>query len=68
MANMSQVRRDQEKKDSIDLTPQERCDYGQACRALRAAHGMTDGLKLNQSDFNSYLARRRADDKQRRGW
>ena len=68
MADMSHIRRDQEKKDPIDLTPQERQDYAKACKALRRAHGLTDGLKLNERDFNSYLARRRAEDKQRRGW
>ena len=42
--------------------------YAEGCAAVRAAYGLTDGLKLNQSDFNAYLARRRAEDKQRRGW
>ena len=68
MSDMSQVRFENQKKDPIDLTPEERRDYAKACKALRRAYGLTDGLKLNQSDFNAYLARRRAEDKQRRGW
>ena len=68
MSNMSQVRFEREKKDPIDLTPEERRDYAKACKALRSAYGLTDGLKLERNAFNDYLARRRAEDKQRRGW
>ena len=43
-------------------------DYGHACRMGRAAVGMTDGLKLERSEFNAYLAgRREADAKHRAG-
>ena len=45
-----------------------RQEYAKACKAVRRAYGLTDGLKLEQNDFNDYLARRRAEDKQRRGW
>ena len=65
---MSQVRFEREKKEPIDLTPEERRDYAKACKALRRAYGLTDGLKLERNAFNDYLARRRAEDKQRRGW
>ena len=45
-----------------------RQEYARACKAVRRAYGLTDGLKLEQDDFHDYLARRRAEDKQRRGW
>ena len=51
-----------------EFTAQERRAYGQLCREQRAAAGLTDGLRLSQSDFNAYLERRRAEDKARRGW
>ena len=54
--------------DAKYWSPADRQRYAQASAAVRTAYGLTDGLKLNQKDFNDYLARRRAEDKQRRGW
>lgn len=42
--------------------------YAQMCQQYRAAHGLTDGLRLEKDAFSEYLARRRAEDQQRRGW
>ena len=52
----------------IEFSPSQRAQYGEAMRALRSSYGMTDGLKLNQSEFHAYLERRRAADAQARGW
>ena len=51
-----------------EFSASERKAYGEAMRDLRASYGLTDGLKCNQGEFNDYLARRRAEDKKRRGW
>ena len=51
-----------------EFSPSQKRTYGEAMRDLRASYGLTDGLRCNQSEFNDYLARRRAEDKQRRGW
>ena len=51
-----------------EFSDAEKRQYGLAMRELRASYGLTDGLRCNQSEFNDYLARRRAEDKQRRGW
>ena len=43
-------------------------DYGHAMRMGRAAHGLTDGLRADRSEFNAYLTERReADAKHRAG-
>ena len=52
----------------VEFSASQRAEYGTAMRALRSSYGMTDGLKLNQADFNNYLERRRAADAQARGW
>jgi len=52
----------------VEFSPSQKAEYGRAMRALRASYGMTDGLKLNQSEFHAYLERRRAADAQARGW
>ena len=52
----------------IEFSASQMAQYGTAMRALRSSYGMTDGLKLNQTDFNNYLERRRAADVQARGW
>ena len=52
----------------VEFNPIQRAEYGAAMRALRSSYGMTDGLKLNQSEFHAYLERRRAADAQARGW
>lgn len=50
-----------------EFTPAERRQYGLAMRKYRAAHGLTDGLRLSQAEFTAYLERRRAEDNARRG-
>ena len=61
-APMNQVRQEWEG------TTEQKQAWGRACRDLRAAYGMTDGLRLNQSDFNAYLAKRQEQDRLARGW
>ena len=51
-----------------DLTPKEKSDYAVAMKQMRAAHGLTDGLRADRDEFKDYLARRRAEDQKRRGW
>jgi len=51
-----------------EMTPKQKFEYGEGMRALRAAEGLTDGLRCDQSEFNDYLARRRQEDQKRRGW
>ena len=51
-----------------EMSPKERFEYGEGIRAMRAAAGLTDGLRTDQKGFNDYLARRRAEDQKRRGW
>ena len=41
-------------------------DYGHAMRMGRAAHGLTDGLRADRSEFNTYLAERREADARHR--
>lgn len=67
---MSQQRRQaREWQDpKYDLSHVERRAYGEACRELRSAYGLTDGLRLGKADFNDYLAKRREEDRARRGW
>ena len=50
------------------MTPQQKFEYGEGIRALRAAEGLTDGLRCSQGEFNDYLTRRRQEDQSRRGW
>lgn len=50
------------------LTPEERRRYAIAMRDLRAAQGMTDGLRVDRQTFRSYLERRREQDRKARGW
>jgi hypothetical protein len=52
----------------VEFSASQRAQYGEAMRALRASYGMTDGLKLSQSEFHAYLERRRAEDARARGW
>lgn len=54
--------------DAKCWSAEERRRYAQASAAVRSAYGLTDGLRLDQSSFNDYLAKRRAEDQQRRGW
>ena len=58
----------QETRREWEGTTQQKQEWGYACRQLRAAYGMTDGLRLNQSDFNNYLAKRQEQDRLARGW
>ena len=51
-----------------EMTPKQKFEYGEGMRALRAAEGLTDGLRCSQEEFNDYLARRRQQDQKRRGW
>ena len=52
----------------IEMSPAQRAEYGRAMRDLRASYGLTDGLRVSQSGFHEYLARRRAEDAKARGW
>ena len=58
----------QERKWGREMNASEKHGYGEAMRAQRAAHGLTDGLKCSQGEFHDYLARRRAEDKKARGY
>jgi hypothetical protein len=58
----------QESGEAIEFTPSQRAEYGRSMRALRASYGLTDGLKLGQTEFHAYLERRRAADARARGW
>ena len=51
-----------------ELTPQEKSSYAKAMKEMRASYGLTDGLRVSSTGMNDYLARRRAEDQQRRGW
>ena len=51
-----------------EMTPQQKRDYGEGARAYRASFGLTDGLRCSQGEMNDYLARRRQEDRKRRGW
>jgi len=51
-----------------EMSPKQKFEYGEGMRALRAAEGLTDGLRTDQEGFNDYLARRRQEDQRRRGW
>ena len=52
----------------VDFSPKQQSEYAQGMQAYRRSFGLTDGLKCSQGEFNDYLARRRAEDQQRRGW
>jgi hypothetical protein len=43
-------------------------EYGRLMREQRALEGLTDGLRLGRVDFADYLARRRKEDQDKRGW
>ena len=58
----------QERKWGREMNASEKHGYGEAMRAQRAAHGLTDGLKCSQGEFHDYLAKRRAADKAARGY
>lgn len=51
-----------------ETSSEDRLRYAEMCRDYRARHGLVDGLRTDQKGFADYLARRRAEDKQRRGW
>ena len=51
-----------------EMSSKQKFEYGEGMRALRAAEGLTDGLRCSQGEFNDYLARRRQEDQKRRGW
>ncbi len=52
----------------VEMSVRQRAEYGRAMRGMRWSYGMTDGLKLNQADFQKYLEDRRAADAEARGW
>ena len=58
----------QERKWGREMNASEKHGYGEAMRAQRAAHGVTDGLKCSQDEFWAYLKKRRSEDKKARGW
>ena len=65
----NQVRRENEgDRWARELTPQEKSSYAKAMKEMRASYGLTDGLRVSSTGMNDYLARRRAEDQQRRGW
>ena len=51
-----------------EFSPEQKAEYAKGMQAMRRSFGLTDGLKLSQGEFHDYLARRRAEDQQRRGW
>ena len=51
-----------------EMSPKQKFEYGEGMRALRAAEGLTDGLRCSQAEFHSYLERKEAENKRLRGW
>ena len=51
-----------------EMSGEQKAEYAQGMQAYRRSFGLTDGLRCSQSEFGEYLARRRAEDQQRRGW
>ena len=49
-----------------DFTYEQNVAYGKAQRDLRGSHGMIDGLKTTKSEFDRYMAERRAADERAR--
>ena len=53
---------------SVGFSPEQKREYAQGMQAYRRSFGLTDGLRCSQGEFQDYLARRRQEDQQRRGW
>lgn len=52
----------------MGFSPEQKREYAQGMQAYRRSFGLTDGLRCSQGEFQDYLARRRQEDQQRRGW